>query len=66
MLGAGLTALAAITTGSSLLLAIVPIGLALRRYSWPLLRSALTATADLVAVPAVAFATAALMLDAWS
>lgn len=65
-LGAGLVVLAAITTVSALALSLVPTSLALRRRAGSLLRGALTAVAELVALPAAAFASAGLALDAWS
>jgi hypothetical protein len=65
-LDSGLLVLAAITTVASLALALVPTVLAVRRYTAALLGSALRWTLDLAAVPAAAFATAGLALNAWS
>lgn len=65
-LGAGLVVLAAITTVSSLALALVPTTLALHSRAAELLRGATGTVADLVALPAAAFATAGLALDAWA
>jgi O-antigen/teichoic acid export membrane protein len=65
-LGGGLMVLAAITTCSALALTLVPSALALGRHTGALVRGALSATADLIAIPATAFLAAGLALDAWS
>jgi O-antigen/teichoic acid export membrane protein len=64
--GAELVVLAAITTVAALTLALVPTVLALGAHTGALIRAALTATLDLVAVPAAAFAAAGFVFDAWT
>jgi hypothetical protein len=65
-MGAGLVALATITTTSSLILTLVPMVLALRRHVGALLRHAAVSVADLVLPPVAAFVIAGVALDAWS